>query len=158
MIHPSAQSADRAVDGSAELISQIGTMVVDSVDGPWIALTYSASMLSMYAEDGVQVQRPDGTSESAFGPPRVIKLLKELRKVMYQPGGGTWLSAEWSITDDGESRSAKAKFNYDAEPHWDSDIDPGLYGLDLERFPRDEGAVPGWLRTKITEAEARAPR
>lgn len=103
-----------------ELISRIG----DSIVGPWTALTYSARMLSMYAEDGVQVQRPDGTTESAFGPPRVIRLLKELRKVMYQPDGGTRLSAEWRITDDGERHAARARFNYDVEPHWDSDVDP----------------------------------
>lgn len=139
----------------SELISEIGTMVADSVDGTFTSLVYSASMVSMYAEDGLRVQRPDGTVQNAFGPPKVIRLLKELRKLMYQPGAGTWLSAEWTVTDDGTTRSAKATFNYDAEPVWDGGFDIGLYGQDLEKFPRGDGAVPGWLQAKVAEAEAR---
>lgn len=47
-----------------------------------------------------------------------------------------------------------ADFNYDDEPTWETSIDPVLYVQDLDKYPRDESAIPGWLRQRLAEAES----
>ena len=66
-----------------------------------------------------------------------------LRRQMYQPGKGTWLTARISITSDGHFST---DFDYDTEPAWSIAVDPGIYAADLAEFPRDDENVPGWMR------------
>lgn len=75
---------------------------------------------------------------------------------MYRPDAGTWLSLEWTIVNMSGDHTASVVFNYAQEPAWRRDIDPGLYGLDLDKFPRRDDAIPDWLKAKVAEARARA--
>ncbi|WP_406024055.1 hypothetical protein OH802_00365 [Nocardioides sp. NBC_00850] len=72
----------------------------------------------MLSEQELVVERPDGTFDESEGVPfEVDDLLNELRKVMYTPGAGTWISAHWTITDLGDGHAdARTTFNYDEEP------------------------------------------
>lgn len=139
-----------------ELINQIGAMLPDRVEGPWTTLTLNRRALSTYGQHDLIVQRPDGNPDRSQAAPRqVSKLLKELRSVMYRPGGGCWYSAQWTVTDNGDGTlDVRATFNYDDEPGWYEQIDPALYALDLEDFPRSEANIPGWLRERINQARA----
>lgn len=139
-----------------ELISEISGLLPEEIEGEWASLVYTPRMVSMYSEEDLVVRRADGTEDGALSPDDVLPLLKELRRVMYRPNAGTWLSAEWVIENDGTNWTTEVEFNYEDEPSWYSPIDPGLYGLDLEKFPRRDDLVPDWMRTRLDEARARA--
>ncbi|EGD42823.1 agglutinin cell wall attachment protein [Nocardioides sp. NPDC057772] len=141
-----------------ELINEIGALLPERVEGPWTTLILNRRALSTYGQHDLHVRRPDGTLDrSQAAPRRVSKLVKELRKLMYQPGGGCWYSAQWTVMDNGDgSLDVRATFDYDDEPEWYEPIDPALYGLDLEDYPRDPENIPAWLRERLDEARANA--
>lgn len=140
-----------------ELIDQIAPRLPERVEGEWLKLEFTHRKLSMYGEGHMDVMFADGSTGSALPPRDVLKLDGELRDVMYQADVGTWFSVTWTMSksDSGEV-STQVHFNYDDEPNWDSPIDPGLYGIDLEDFPRSDENIPEWLHTLLAEAEKRA--
>lgn len=140
------------LERQGELMSEIGPMIPERVTGDWTSVVLRRRAVSMYAEQEVIVHRPDGTTEKELAPRPVSKLLKELRKAMYRPGSGTWLSLEWTIENNDGDWSGRTIFNYDEEPAWKDPINPGLYGLDLEDFPRDPGAIPSWMQQRLRQA------
>jgi len=104
-------------------------------------------LLVGYGQFTSRVVRIDGSYESVRTPRAVKDSLMELReKVMYSPGGGTWMSARFVVRQGG---GVEADFNYDAEPDWSHALDPVLYAQELRAFPRDERSTPGWLRRKV---------
>ena len=135
------------------LISEISALIPTEVTGPWRRLTFNRSALSMLSEHELIVERPDGTIDESEGVPfEVDDLLSELRKVMYTPGAGTWMSAQWTITDLGDGHAdARATFNYDDEPRWSMPVWAFNYAIDLRDFPRDDGNVPDWLRKQLAD-------
>lgn len=138
-----------------ELISEIAALAAEAVPGEWTSLVYAPRVLTMYAEIELLAHRPGGTIERVRGPD-ALDSIEELREVMYRPGAGTWFSAWWAVTNDDGHWSTEVEFNYDEEPQWSRPVDPGLYGLDLEDFPRRDDLIPDWLTAKLTEARARA--
>lgn len=138
-----------------ELISEIAALAAEAVSGEWISLVYSPRVLTMYAEIELLARRPDGTVERVPGPD-ALDAIEELRDVMYLPSAGTWFSSRWTLTNDNGHWSTEVEFNYDDEPAWSRPVDPRLYGIDLEDFPRRVDLVPDWLNARLTEARARA--
>lgn len=137
-----------------ELIEQIGARLPENVRSGWVELVFTHRRLSMYAQGAISVSFADGTSGSAPPPRGVADLAQELRELMYREGTGTWFSATWTIRRESDgSRGVSASFNYDEEPEWTKVVHPGLYGLDLEDFPRSEENIPGWLGSLLAEAE-----
>lgn len=137
-----------------ELIERVGASLPNEVEGDWVRLEYEARMLSMYAEGIVTVFFSNGEVGSAFPPVSVSEQEEELREIMYIEGAGAWFSAKWTVDRSGDGAlRIDARFNYDEEPNWDDDIHPGLYGVDLEDFPRSEDNVPEWLSGLLAEAE-----
>jgi hypothetical protein len=82
-------------------------------------------------------------------PDEVTALAKQLREAMYRPGAGTWFKAAMTVTRAG---SMDVDFNYDDEPDWDAPIDPHMYVQDLQKFPREDAAIPKWLHDRLAEA------
>ncbi|GAA1484671.1 hypothetical protein GCM10009625_14750 [Brachybacterium fresconis] len=73
---------------------------------------------------------------------------------MYSVEAGAWFSLEWSLVRHANDEIvADVEFNYDFEPAWDTSIDPVVYALDLERFPRREENIPSWLEAKLRDAQ-----
>ncbi|MEU4191947.1 immunity protein YezG family protein [Kribbella sp. NPDC026611] len=68
---------------------------------------------------------------------------EELRREMYQPGKGTWLTARITITADGHFAT---DFDYDSVPDWSMPVDERIYTEDLSTFTRDPENVPVWMR------------
>jgi len=90
-----------------------------------------------YADEPTQIDPlPDGL-ENHF---------ETLRRQMYQPGKGTWLTARITITPDGHFAT---DFDYEREPGWSIPVNDDVYAADLAEFPRDDQHVPPWLRTKL---------
>ncbi|MFD7073953.1 agglutinin cell wall attachment protein [Nocardioides sp. NPDC059952] len=137
-------------------MAQIGPMIPERVEGEWTSVVLRRRAVSMYAEQELIVHRPNGATEKALAPRAVSKLLKELRKVMYTPGGGTWLSLEWTIENNLGDWSGRTSFNYDDEPSWQEPLNPGIYGLDLEDFPRESQNIPLWMQQRLDEARRQA--
>lgn len=137
-----------------DIVEEIGNRLPERVRGDWSKLEFNHRRLSMYAEGTVAVTFATGETGGAFAPRGISALERELRKLMYQDNVGTWLSVTWTVTKNADgSLSVDAVFNYDDEPDWDDDIHPGLYGIDLEDFPRSEDNIPEWLSSLLAEAE-----
>lgn len=138
----------------AALINEISALIPTEVSGPWQRLTFNRRQLAMLAQHKLQVERPDGSVDRSQGVPgEVGDLLRELRKVMYKPGSGTWMSAQWTITNLGDGHAdARATFDYDNEPEWSRPVRAFNYALDLEEFPRDPDTIPDWLARRLQEA------
>ncbi|WP_157773375.1 agglutinin cell wall attachment protein [Brachybacterium vulturis] len=142
-----------AVIRQRDIINQISAGLPDRVEGEWLELEFTDRRLSMYAEEFVSVVFVDGSTGTALPARGTNGLAKELRKLMYQPESGTWFSATWVVTKNSDgSLDAKVFFNYDDEPNWDDDIHPGLYGIDLEDFPRTDENIPEWLSSLLSNA------
>jgi hypothetical protein len=72
-----------------------------------------------------------------------------LRKAMYQPGKGTWFTAEFRLTREGHFST---DFDVDNEPNWRVPIGAAAYARDLRDFPRDKECIPDWLRAAVDES------
>lgn len=138
------------------LIGEISALIPTEVTGPWRKLTFNRNSLSMLSEHELIVERPDGTIDESEGVPfEVDDLLDELRKVMYTPGAGTWMSSQWIITALGDDQAdARATFNYDDEPRWSMPVRAFNYAIDIRDFPRDAESIPKWLSERLEATSA----
>lgn len=146
------------LERQSELISEISNLIPAEVVGPWRTLTFDRRQLAMLAQQKLQVERPDGTIDRSQGVPGAISdHLKELRRLMYKPGAGAWMSAQWVITNLGDGHAdVHTTFDYDNEPDWSRPIRAFNYALDLDEFPRDPKSIPDWLRGRLEEAAAKS--
>lgn len=93
--------------------------------------------------------RPGAPEISRFpGRRKVYDAAKELRSVMYHESAGTWFSMHMTVTAE---HSVDTTYNYDDLPWRNFDYAPNTYTVDLQRFPRDETHIPGWLRELLAE-------
>lgn len=129
-----------------QLVEDIARAIVGKVEGSWTELRYEISSLAPYSQDLTYITLPSGEVLQKFPPRGIIELADELREVMYRPGKGTWFSAVFTITAAG---AVDAQFNFDDEPEWSRPTEPVFYVQDLERFPRDESAIPEWLAKQL---------
>ncbi|MFC6159872.1 antitoxin YezG family protein [Kribbella jiaozuonensis] len=119
------------------VIDTIARALVAELPAGWREVTAVYRGTTSYAE-------LDATVDSAQLDPLPEGLeddFEELRRSMYQPGKGTWLTATISVTADGHFST---DFDYDHQPAWSIPVDEGIYAADLAEFPRDD--VPGWMR------------
>jgi hypothetical protein len=126
------------------MMSEIGTIdtiaraLTADLPAGWREVTGVYRSTMSYAEldatvDGAQLDPlPDGLEDD----------FEALRRKMYQPGKGTWLTASISVTSDGHFAT---DFDYETEPAWSMPVDAGIYAAELAEFPRDD--VPAWMRT-----------
>lgn len=121
------------------VIDAIARALVAELPAGWRSVTAVYRGTSSYAEldatvDGAQVDPlPEGLEDN----------LEELRREMYEPSKGTWLTAQLTITSDGHFTT---DFDYDSKPDWSIAVDEGIYAADLAVFPRDPDHVPEWMR------------
>lgn len=140
-----------SLPSQGELIVAIAQAIARERDMPWTSFEYRARMLRPYLQDEVLVTADDGTTAQKYPPDEVTQLVRDLRAAMYRPGAGTWFAARIAVTRDG---TADADFDYDNEPEWTRLVEPAWYTQDLEKFPRDDSAIPDWLRARLSEATA----
>ncbi|GAA3103891.1 hypothetical protein JOF29_003552 [Kribbella aluminosa] len=121
------------------VIDTIARGLVAELPAGWREVTAVYRATSSYAEldadvDGAQVEvLPEGLEDH----------FEELRREMYRPGKGTWLTAQLTITSTGHFST---DFDYDGRPNWSIPVDEGIYAADLSVFPRDDENVPDWMR------------
>ncbi|HZX08420.1 immunity protein YezG family protein [Kribbella sp.] len=121
------------------VIDTIARALVAALPAGWREVTAVYRATSAYAEldadvDGSQVEvLPEGLEDH----------FEELRREMYRPGKGTWLTARLTITSTGHFAT---DFDYNTEPAWSIPVDERIYKDDLSVFPRDAENTPDWMR------------
>lgn len=131
------------------LVTEVAQSLVAVAPQGWVALDYTAHMLRGQQKSRLWVDLPEGR-KGMFSGDDTMALMRELRTAMYQPGKGTFFTANIVVT--AADGSVRTRFEYDEEPDWD--MVPGQYLVDLEAFPRDEDHRPEWLLARIAEANA----
>ncbi|NIK58943.1 immunity protein YezG family protein [Kribbella shirazensis] len=125
------------------VIDTIARALVEDLPVGWREVSAVYRATTSYAElDGTVV---DAAGESPLDPlPEGLEdHFEELRREMYQPGKGTWLTARISVTAEGRFAT---DFDYDNEPDWSIPVDESIYTEDLSVFPRDRENIPSWMR------------
>jgi hypothetical protein len=97
------------------------------------------------------VSEPETAYEMADGSSKVkvvmsfdlTRAFDALRQIMYQPGKGTWFTAEFTLTREGHFST---DFDFDHEPQWHAPIGAAAYARELKDFPRSPEHTPDWLR------------
>ena len=121
------------------VIDTIARALVADLPAGWREVSAVYRATTSYAEldadvDGAQLDPlPEGLEDH----------FEELRREMYQPGKGTWLTAKVTVTSTGHFAT---DFDYDHEPAWSIPVDATIYPADLAAFPRDAENTPDWLR------------
>lgn len=145
--------SDQQQDGGAvnrqRLIEELGRELYRHIPNGADHIEYVIRALAPFTQSTARVIDAAGQSQWVSPPDQVDDIAGELRSAMYRPGAGTWFSAVITVTVRG---SMDADFNYDDEPDWLRPVEPIWYVRDLERFPRDEAAMPTWLRAEVSKA------
>lgn len=92
----------------------------------------------------------DGVEERSIPPMTVYPPLDELKTAAAVPDKGTWLSLVMKLSSDG---ALTVDYHFDDKPQLDVDVSADDYELELERFPRNEEAVPLWWRERIARGD-----
>ena len=125
------------------VIDTIARALVADLPAGWREVSAVYRATTSYAELDADVLLPSGESQLETLPEGLEDHFEELRRDMYQPGKGTWLTAKVTVTSTGHFAT---DFDYDHEPAWSIPVDATIYPADLAAFPRDAENTPGWLK------------
>ena len=128
-----------------ELERDLARVLDASVARGWQSLKYDVLPAGTVMESMIYVDR-NGVEERANASDDDIPLLRQLRKLMYRPGYGTWFSMEMRLDNRGH---VETHYNYDEEAEWSFPLDDESYVEDQQRFPRDPEHIPAWLAPKL---------
>ncbi|MGW6280264.1 hypothetical protein [Kribbella sp. NPDC055071] len=130
-----------------ETLDTIGRALVADLPSGWRSVTATYLATATYAEFDADLIGADGVADQVDPLPEGLEDgFETLRRQMYQPGKGAWLTARLTITPDGHFET---DFDYDHEPAWSMPVDDDIYAADLAEFPREDQYIPGWLRAKL---------
>jgi hypothetical protein len=136
-----------AAEAEDSLIEEIARLIFEMRDPAWsqvaieIAFADGFSQMRTWSRTG----REDPWRPTARYAPMSEDLagrFAELRRIMYRPDVGTWLSAQLTVSDGGDYSS---DFDLNGKPHFDPPVAPELFLEDLRAFPRDPSRVPAWM-------------
>lgn len=133
-----------------QLLDQVRQALLGKVAEGWrqVEVNYTASASLNQAR--IVVRAADGSTPAVNAPAELDETMTAIRRVMYEPGRGTWFSAKLTLTPPEELH---VEFNFDDDPAWWPSVPAGLFERDLEVFPRDEEHIPQWLTEVLAEAE-----
>lgn len=136
-----------------ELLQQTGAALIGAAPEGWRRIDLIAKIAEGVQDFGLTVIMSDLSYAEVDPPAQAAQALLELRKLMFRPELGAWLSARYVINPPGEFRIF---YNYEHDPVWEPPIPAAVYKRDLETYPRPAEKVPGWLRRTIEQAETGA--
>ncbi|WP_327635504.1 antitoxin YezG family protein [Kribbella sp. NBC_00482] len=125
------------------VIDTIARALVADLPAEWREVSAVYRATTSYAELDADVVLPSGETQLETLPDGLEDHFEELRREMYQPGKGTWLTAKVTVTSTGHFAT---DFDYDSEPAWSIPVDWAIYPADLAAFPRDAAHTPDWLK------------
>lgn len=141
-----SQTDEPAVIQQRQLVETLAQLAATAVSGEWLSFELRIRKLAPWGQFDLVVTRPDGSSEKVMPPRGMGDSIDSLRSAMYRPGAGTWYSATIAVSREG---SVTAAFDYDNEPAWSRPAEPIFYAQDLGKYPRDESAIPAWLKAQL---------
>jgi len=138
------------VTGVDDLYERIGRALLDAAPEGWAELRTDYVRAGRTAEYQCWALLADGSARDLGRvSPDLSKALKGLRVLLYQQGKGAWYTARIVVTPD---RRLSVGLDYDNEPQWRFRVVPETYVEDVEMFPREESALPQWLKEKLRDA------
>jgi hypothetical protein len=128
-----------------DLLRDITAELLQAAPPPWDRLVYQAFLVGDVAQDGFDTETGGQRTPVGSVPDRARQLVVELKRQMWTPEKGTWLSMQLVIG--GQPLQAQPGFNYGNE------VPPPLpdeaYAAELRTFPRAAEAVPDWWRARV---------
>jgi hypothetical protein len=128
-----------------QLVKTIGRELLKVVPTGWKRIQADYRAAGRHIEVDVIITGPDGAARPVPPPPEVVRLFGQLRTDMYQPGRGTWISANYVIEP---PASFNVDFDPDTEPRWRRLPPPIGFQDELRFFPRAEQRIPDWWRQR----------
>lgn len=132
------------------LLQDLAGRLVSAAPEGWQQLTFLTRVIGAHREETLAVQEADGEVRRLDAPDGVGDVVDGLKRAGLQEGKGTWLSMIVSVH---HSHQFNVEYNHDTEPELPPGTSPLVYTQELERFPREDDAVPAWLRARLREAE-----
>ncbi|MEE2038797.1 hypothetical protein Q8791_16355 [Nocardiopsis sp. CT-R113] len=131
------------------LLQDLAGRLVSAAPEGWQQLTYLTRVIGAHTDETLAVQGADGQVRQLEVPDGVGEAVGGLKRTGFQEGKGTWLSMIVSVY---HTHQFNVEYNHDTEPELAPGTSPLVYAQELERYPRDEDAIPDWLRARLVEA------
>ncbi|GAA1469281.1 hypothetical protein NE857_29780 [Nocardiopsis exhalans] len=133
------------------LLQKVGSLILDSTENGWQEIVMDFAACHRLSTYSVAADYPDGSVTDPDLPDELIDSLRGLREGMHRSPAGTWFSLRYAITSENQFH---VDYEYDDKPDFGFEIAFSNFLRDLEKFPRDEENIPGWLREKLLRAAA----
>lgn len=160
---PDEEGADAADPVSASVAVPVPEAVLAPLTAllpeGWAAAEYEARVLGSAQEHKVRATAADGTEYDGIGMSmELVEAVTADRTADHDPERGAWLTLSIRLESGG---TASLTRDYAHRPAWLLPPPPEVYAEELQFFPRQEAAVPDWLRRRAGAApepdEAAAP-
>lgn len=133
------------VEDQNAILGSVTTLLVQRLPGDWEQLWVDFRMVGRHLETQVSGLTMFGSSFEWELPPEALPFFVQLRDGMARPGLGTWLSMKFHLV---HPDTYSAEFDRDHEPDWAQPPSREHYAEELETYPRDDDALPAWLRER----------
>lgn len=141
------------VEDQNAILGSVTTLLVQRLPGDWEQLFVDFRMTGRHLETQVSGLTMYGSSFDWELPPEALPFFVQLRDGMARPGHGTWFTLKFHLV---HPDTYSAEFDRDAEPDWTQPPAPEHYAEELELYPRDDDAIPAWLRERAGLGPARS--
>ncbi|MEU4742640.1 TNT domain-containing protein [Actinosynnema sp. NPDC023658] len=139
------------VEDQNAILGSVTTLLVQRLPGDWEQLFVDFRMVGRYLETQVSGLTMYGSSFDWELPPEALPFFVQLRDGMARPGQGTWFTLRFHLV---HPDTYSAEFDRDHEPDWTQPPAAQYYAEELEIYPRDDDAVPSWLRERAGLGDA----
>ncbi|MEV8437076.1 TNT domain-containing protein [Actinosynnema sp. NPDC051121] len=133
------------VEDQNAILGSVTTLLVQRLPGDWEQLFVDFRMVGRYLETQVSGLTMYGSSFDWELPPEALPFFVQLRDGMARPGRGTWFTLKFHLV---HPDTYSAEFDRDGEPDWTQPPAPEHHAEELEIYPRDDDAIPAWLRER----------
>lgn len=130
--------------GTDDLLRDITAELLQAAPPPWDRLVYQAFLVGDFAQDAFGTEAGGQSTPVGTVPDRVRQLVVELKRQMWTPDEGTWLSLQLVVS--GDPLQLHPGFNYGTEVP--QPLPDETYAAELRAFPRPVEAVPDWWRRR----------
>jgi len=139
------------VEAERAVLQEIGEQLYGLLPSGFDRIVMTTSMARGVMAGETSLFAADGSQESAAPARRTFEAARRLRRLMNEPGAGTWFTAVFTVTAAGK---LSARYDYDDEPEL------GHFGAeehraDFEDFPRTAENTPEWLAAILAGAPTR---
>lgn len=117
----------------------------------WSEISYKASVLGAVLEHALLAVDKGGVTYRIGDKEQLAEAVQELRRTEYSPANGPWFGVTVTLKSDGTKVMSR---RYGAAPAFEQPVPDQAYAEDLRLFPRDEAAIPDWLRQKAGQQPA----